>query len=683
MQQPLQQEDYVLSDAPEGTSLGASEGPSQGAAEGPLWQSRGASGSLPGDGRARPASDEVTDHSQGATWHSPDSLQGSVRGAAFFPLGEVSQPVYHPSTVPSVHTSSSLALLSTSPNTTTSSPRNLPQTYKPDESASAGSALKEVSEKVPCRTSEGVLDENDGIKWRKYGEKKGNLSSSSEQQQNDRSYYRCAQEGCPVKKRVLRSTSGRQVLERVYKGLHDHSPPHASNVVGSHLISSLVPANQSHAASPATSSQTVPVLCTGTKPLGSEGFQWGADPAETAFRGRYGIRKEHSQEGLSGGNGGDSKRLRISTDDGGGSYGGGGGKMDEAKESSEGGARALVLHATADGPVSQVSGQGEGREDNRGSGRGDKEQEMEKLVELRGRLLAHGQGGNYHLPLSPPTTHSLARVLEGSSEKWLSKREGAAGLTRELLSQVERVTRADRERKRPELLSLELGLGNVAENEKLRGGDSREVAEGVGERMSFSSSVEPGEEASRRGDWAAALVEVKRRREVESLLGIEGPSASEEGHGAHTLSNDDGVPQTVASGAAPLQEPRLVIRAISDVDNMEDGYKWRKYGQKRVKGNPHPRSYYKCTHIGCNVRKHIERSPQLPKEVMTTYEGRHNHELPPCWVTCADSSASQEQQTASPTSPMALGAPSASTRTITTPTTSIGARGSVVSSALY
>jgi hypothetical protein len=40
------------------------------------------------------------------------------------------------------------------------------------------------------------------------------------------------------------------------------------------------------------------------------------------------------------------------------------------------------------------------------------------------------------------------------------------------------------------------------------------------------------------------------------------------------------------------------------------------------------RSYYKCTYQGCDVKKHIERSSQDPKDVITTYEGKHSHDVP-------------------------------------------------------
>jgi WRKY transcription factor 2 len=38
-----------------------------------------------------------------------------------------------------------------------------------------------------------------------------------------------------------------------------------------------------------------------------------------------------------------------------------------------------------------------------------------------------------------------------------------------------------------------------------------------------------------------------------------------------------------------VREPRVVVQVESEVDILDDGYRWRKYGQKVVKGNPNPR----------------------------------------------------------------------------------------------
>ncbi|KAE8668722.1 WRKY transcription factor 1 [Hibiscus syriacus] len=79
----------------------------------------------------------------------------------------------------------------------------------------------------------------------------------------------------------------------------------------------------------------------------------------------------------------------------------------------------------------------------------------------------------------------------------------------------------------------------------------------------------------------------------------------------------------------PARESHKVIKTLSEVDIVNDGYRWRKYGQKLVKGNPNPRSYYRCSTAGCPVKKHVERASHDAKLVITTYDGRHDHDLPP------------------------------------------------------
>ncbi|XP_021722857.1 probable WRKY transcription factor 28 [Chenopodium quinoa] len=81
-------------------------------------------------------------------------------------------------------------------------------------------------------------------------------------------------------------------------------------------------------------------------------------------------------------------------------------------------------------------------------------------------------------------------------------------------------------------------------------------------------------------------------------------------------------------GGKKERDPRFAFMTKSEIDNLEDGYRWRKYGQKAVKNSPYPRSYYRCTTQNCSVKKRVERSFQEPSTVITTYEGQHNHAVP-------------------------------------------------------
>ncbi|KAI7748205.1 hypothetical protein M8C21_002914 [Ambrosia artemisiifolia] len=74
-----------------------------------------------------------------------------------------------------------------------------------------------------------------------------------------------------------------------------------------------------------------------------------------------------------------------------------------------------------------------------------------------------------------------------------------------------------------------------------------------------------------------------------------------------------------------IRQQRFAFVTKSEIDHLEDGYRWRKYGQKAVKNSPFPRSYYRCTNSKCTVKKRVERSSTDPTTVITTYEGQHCH----------------------------------------------------------
>ncbi|KAF6169325.1 hypothetical protein GIB67_014529 [Kingdonia uniflora] len=71
---------------------------------------------------------------------------------------------------------------------------------------------------------------------------------------------------------------------------------------------------------------------------------------------------------------------------------------------------------------------------------------------------------------------------------------------------------------------------------------------------------------------------------------------------------------------------RVPAISLKMSDIPPDDFSWRKYGQKPIKGSPHPRGYYKCSSLrGCPARKHVERALDDSTMLIVTYEGEHNH----------------------------------------------------------
>jgi hypothetical protein len=93
---------------------------------------------------------------------------------------------------------------------------------------------------------------------------------------------------------------------------------------------------------------------------------------------------------------------------------------------------------------------------------------------------------------------------------------------------------------------------------------------------------------------------------------------------------------------------RIGFRTRSEVEVMDDGFRWRKYGKKAVKSSPNLRNYYRCSAEGCGVKKRVERDRDDPRYVITSYDGVHNHATPGSYH---GASASREAAYSAPAPP--------------------------------
>ncbi|KAK8521227.1 hypothetical protein V6N13_077343 [Hibiscus sabdariffa] len=73
------------------------------------------------------------------------------------------------------------------------------------------------------------------------------------------------------------------------------------------------------------------------------------------------------------------------------------------------------------------------------------------------------------------------------------------------------------------------------------------------------------------------------------------------------------------------------VRPGTSLDGpLDDGFCWRKYGQKDIHGAKYPRGYYRCAHRtsqGCLATKLVQRSDDDPTFFEITYRERHTCNL--------------------------------------------------------
>lgn len=107
-------------------------------------------------------------------------------------------------------------------------------------------------------------------------------------------------------------------------------------------------------------------------------------------------------------------------------------------------------------------------------------------------------------------------------------------------------------------------------------------------------------------------------------------------------------------GAAAQTRPKRRARAsggggdapakrVEKKYTVEDGFIWRKYGQKEILHSKHPRLYFRCTYrddSGCPATRQVQMSEQDPSLYVITYFGEHT-----CCTNVAAAAASEIDDT--------------------------------------
>ncbi|KAK1697401.1 hypothetical protein QYE76_014098 [Lolium multiflorum] len=99
-------------------------------------------------------------------------------------------------------------------------------------------------------------------------------------------------------------------------------------------------------------------------------------------------------------------------------------------------------------------------------------------------------------------------------------------------------------------------------------------------------------------------------------------------------------------------EAAAAAKRVEKKRTAEDGFIWRKYGQKEILNNKHPRLYFRCTYKddgGCPATRQVQLSEDDPSLFVITYFGHHT-----CCADVAAAAAAEEVNDLGETRPFVI-----------------------------
>ncbi|KAL1226177.1 putative WRKY transcription factor 30 [Cardamine amara subsp. amara] len=118
-----------------------------------------------------------------------------------------------------------------------------------------------------------------------------------------------------------------------------------------------------------------------------------------------------------------------------------------------------------------------------------------------------------------------------------------------------------------------------------------------------------------------------------TIMNYSGDQGSPNSHGGGSPKSEDSDQEPLvinksSKKSMPRWTEKVRITPGAGIDRtLDDGFSWRKYGQKDILGAKFPRGYYRCTYRksqGCEATKQVQRSDENPLFFEISYRGMHS-----------------------------------------------------------